>query len=102
VARNLAPQVAMLASTVLQPGDQVDLTAQPEDRSLIQFDVHPFSRPSPESTKDVKPAVPDRGPRCHAKLARDATGAAVEVTRDRAVPAKWVGREPVFPWEGKV
>lgn len=25
-----------------------------------------------------------------------------EVTRDRRVPAEWVGREPLFPWEGKV
>jgi 1,4-alpha-glucan branching enzyme len=25
-----------------------------------------------------------------------------EVTRDRIVPGEWVGREPVFPWEGKV
>jgi 1,4-alpha-glucan branching enzyme len=25
-----------------------------------------------------------------------------EVTRDRIVPREWVGREPLFPWEGKV
>src|SRR5512141_2056995 len=25
-----------------------------------------------------------------------------EVTQDRAVPAAWVGREPIFPWEAKV
>lgn len=25
-----------------------------------------------------------------------------EVTQDRSVPAEWVGREPLFPWEAKV
>jgi len=25
-----------------------------------------------------------------------------EVTQDRDVPAEWVGREPIFPWEAKV
>ena len=25
-----------------------------------------------------------------------------EITQNRAVPAEWVGREPVFPWEAKV
>ncbi len=25
-----------------------------------------------------------------------------EVTQDRIVPAEWVGREPIFPWEAKV
>jgi hypothetical protein len=25
-----------------------------------------------------------------------------EVTQDRDVPAEWVGREPIYPWEAKV
>ncbi|HEX2282067.1 MAG TPA: alpha-amylase family glycosyl hydrolase, partial [Thermomicrobiales bacterium] len=25
-----------------------------------------------------------------------------EITQDRAVPAEWIGREPIFPWEAKV
>jgi hypothetical protein len=25
-----------------------------------------------------------------------------EVTQDRPVPAEWIGREPIFPWEAKV
>jgi len=25
-----------------------------------------------------------------------------EVTQDRLVPAEWIGREPIFPWEAKV
>jgi 1,4-alpha-glucan branching enzyme len=25
-----------------------------------------------------------------------------EVTQDRVVPAEWIGREPIFPWEAKV
>jgi glycosidase len=40
--------------------------------------------------------------RVHNWPATPAGGSWREVTQMRAVPAEWVGREPIFPWEAKV